>query len=48
VNICFGLLSKKLIGPYVFDNNLRFLRNEITGGSPVYGNWPNLLSTWWG
>jgi len=37
VNVWCGLLGNKLIGPFVFDNNLTgntyevFLRNELTG-----------------
>ena len=37
VNVCCGVLGNKLIGPFVFDNNLTgnayevFLRNELPG-----------------
>ena len=37
MNVCRGLLGNKLIGPFVFDNNLTgntyevFLRNELPG-----------------
>ena len=54
MNVWCGVLGNKLIGPFVFDNNLMenayevFLRNELPGflgRHPVNDTEPNVLPT---
>ena len=55
VNVMCGVLGNKLIGPFVYDNNLTgnayefFLRNELpdtyVGRHPVNDTEPNVLPT---
>ena len=51
MNVLCGVLGNKLIGPFVFDNNLTgnayevFLRNELPGLLEVNDTEPNVLPT---